>query len=92
MQVLQNFRDDLPLCRVVFLPHGPVHQPGDALVEVRAELLQVFGVSGGSQALPTDPFHCVSENILVVNEIQSIHSALIQCLLFAVLLDANLRH
>ena len=59
VQVLQYLSDDLTLRTRVFLPHGPVHQLGDVLVEVGDEVLQVLLVSLRVQSFPANPLHRV---------------------------------
>ena len=59
MQMLQYFRYDFSLSRSVLLPHGPVHQFDDVLVEVVDEVIQVLLMGLWSQALSTNPFHII---------------------------------
>lgn len=60
MQMLQNFRDNLPLCTRIFFPHRPIHQFDDVLEEMRYKTIQIFTVRFGIQALSTNPFDSVS--------------------------------
>lgn len=58
--MLQNFRDNLALGARVLFAHRPVHQLHDVLVEVRNEIVEIFFVGFGVEALATDPFNRIS--------------------------------
>lgn len=58
--MLQNLSHDLPLGAGIFLPHRPVHQLHNILVEVGDEVFQVLFVGFIVQAFSPNPFHGVS--------------------------------
>lgn len=60
MQMLQNFRDNLSLGTRIFFSHRPIHQFNDILEEMRDEIVQIFSVRLGVQALSANPFDSVS--------------------------------